>query len=61
MTHDKGVLNLLLRCPSSVAGYCGGWTSGPLCDLLEPKDVDSIGPLQCRPRLGLLEGLKGFL
>jgi hypothetical protein len=22
--------HLLLQCPSSVAGYCGGWTGGPL-------------------------------
>ncbi len=60
--------HLLLRCPSSVAGYCEGRTSGPPCclpavflaGLLEPKDVDSIGPLQCRPRLGPRHGAEGF-
>jgi len=52
--------HILLRCPSSVAGYCGGWTSGPPCGLLGPKDVDSIGLLQCRPRLGPRRGAEGF-
>jgi len=44
--------HLLLLCPSSVAGYCGGWTSSPPCGLLELKDWDSIKPFKCRPRLG---------
>jgi len=34
--------------------------SGPPCGLLEPKDVDSIGPLPCRTRLGPRHGAEGF-
>ena len=35
--------------------------SGPPCGLLEQNDMDSIGALQCRPRLGPRHGAEGFL